>query len=313
MSNWFVIPHHAQSKRDNDYLIETLLSIHAQSIPDWCVVIVDDNSSFYDLLNIRIQDFFPKNVIDNRFHFIVNENEKGVSSARNLGVKYAHKQNANFILFQDDDDIAHPYRIEKTLCAAKQINQSDLIISTTFSGIDEKGNSVSLENFRSDMLDVAVQHSRYIPEGNNKYLDMIRHCGYIFPTSGTTVNVDLALRCPFPDFSVSEDHVTWMNMVAEGAFIKVLEDIPFKYRFKGDSEHRPETFLKEKYKNDIEGFIISMNSYIEKFGSYFNINEVIEEFLNRLNNCLSLQENYTLSDKHNFKASFFEIKSKIKE
>ncbi|WP_387492173.1 glycosyltransferase family A protein [Photorhabdus sp. RM96S] len=313
MSSWFVIPHYAKSKRDNDYLVETLFSIHAQSTPDWCVVIVDDNSSFYEQLNTRIKDYLPNDIIDNRFHFIVNEKRGEVSSARNIGVKYAHKHGANIIFFQDDDDISHPYRIEKTLCAAEQINQSDLIISTTFTGIDENGNSVSLENFRSDMLDVAVQHSRYTPEGSNKYLDMIRHCGYIFPTSGTAVNVDLALRCPFPDFSVSEDHVTWMNMVAGGAFIKVLEDIPFRYRFKGDAVHRPDTFLEEKYKNDIEGFIISMNSYIEKFGAYFNINEVIEQFLNRLNNCLSVQGNYTLSDMHNFKASFLEIKSKIKE
>nr|MCC8376676.1 glycosyltransferase family 2 protein [Photorhabdus bodei] len=198
MSSWFVIPHYAKSKRDNDYLVETLFSIHAQSTPDWCVVIVDDNSSFYEQLNTRIKDYLPNDIIDNRFHFIVNEKRGEVSSARNIGVKYAHKHGANIIFFQDDDDISHPYRIEKTLCAAEQINQSDLIISTTFTGIDENGNSVSLENFRSDMLDVAVQHSRYTPRARayfDCYSSKENSCPIIIAPTRFFKLVPLA-RCP---------------------------------------------------------------------------------------------------------------------
>jgi glycosyltransferase involved in cell wall biosynthesis len=312
MSTWFIIPHHAKSDKDLHYLSEMISSLLSQSEPDWFAVIIDDNSPVYNSIEEGIEERLPHQLVDERLHFIKNKLDRGVSSARNIGIQYASMHGAEVILFQDDDDIAHPDRVKATHKVIEDIRYEDFILSTTFTGIDYLSKPVAQAKFRTDMLDVAEQQSRYTPLGCDTYLEMIQECGYIFPTSGTAVNVGLALKYPFPKVVVSEDHITWMNMVASGAYVQILDEIPFQYRFKDNEKHRTKTFIINKFSNDIEGFVMSMQLYIDRFGRDFDIIRVIENFLLRLKNCLFLQNFRVLTKPADFQRMVVRINERLR-
>lgn len=78
------------------YLTDSLNSIYLQNIKDWECILVDDGST--DNSNEICREWVNK---DKRFHLYTQEN-KGVSSARNLGIS---KAKGKYIYFIDADDI----------------------------------------------------------------------------------------------------------------------------------------------------------------------------------------------------------------
>lgn len=89
-----VVPTHNR----RDLLIETLASVRDQTLADWELLVVDDDSSdgtaeYLDgLVDPRLRRFRPD-----------KHGER--SAARNLGLANAH---ADFIMFLDDDDLLRP-------------------------------------------------------------------------------------------------------------------------------------------------------------------------------------------------------------
>lgn len=77
------------------YLIRCLDSIHAQTYPDYEVLMINDGST--DSSSEICQQYQQK---DCRFHLLSQENH-GVSAARNHGLKFAQ---GKYILFVDSDD-----------------------------------------------------------------------------------------------------------------------------------------------------------------------------------------------------------------
>ena len=97
------------------FLEDCLNSVLAQTFTDFEIVIVNDGST--DRSAAIVEQIATK---DNRFVILHQEN-KGLSEARNTGIKAAR---GNWITFVDSDDMLAPTFLQKLLDAAKQNNAS---------------------------------------------------------------------------------------------------------------------------------------------------------------------------------------------
>jgi glycosyltransferase involved in cell wall biosynthesis len=93
-----------------DKLKRALESISDQTYTDIELIVVDDNPSedHRDMVKSLVQEISEKS--DFSVKRIVNEENQGVSSARNLGIETAE---GRYIAFLDDDDEWKPEKIEK--------------------------------------------------------------------------------------------------------------------------------------------------------------------------------------------------------
>lgn len=97
------------------FLEDCLNSVLAQTFTDFEIIAVDDGST--DNSAAIVKQFAAK---DNRIVIIHQEN-KGISEARNTGIKAAR---GNWITFVDSDDMLAPSFLQKLWDAAKQNNAS---------------------------------------------------------------------------------------------------------------------------------------------------------------------------------------------
>ncbi len=88
-----IIPNHNKAQ----YIAETLASVRAQIFQDWEAIIVDDAST--DDSVAVIEKFITG---DGRFKLIRNDECKGGSASRNIGIKNAI---GGYVMFLDSDDI----------------------------------------------------------------------------------------------------------------------------------------------------------------------------------------------------------------
>ncbi len=100
------------------YLTETLQSVMVQSYNNWECIVVDDGST--DNTHEIVDEFVKKN---NKFRYIYQQN-KGVSAARNIGIKTAK---GNFIQFLDGDDLLQPDKIKSQIEVFKKNPEVDIV------------------------------------------------------------------------------------------------------------------------------------------------------------------------------------------
>ncbi|MBE0391141.1 glycosyltransferase family 2 protein [Flavobacterium sp. PL002] len=89
-----------------EYILESLKSIQNQTFHDWECLIIDDGGTD----NTR-ELIAPILEADNRFKFYprTTKYKKGLPGSRNYGLDLAK---GDYIIFFDDDDIAHPQNLE---------------------------------------------------------------------------------------------------------------------------------------------------------------------------------------------------------
>ena len=109
-----VVPSYNRAHLLKDAIESTL----QQTYPHWEMIIVDDKST--DNTAEVAKSYAAK---DPRVKYFLNP-EKGVSSARNYGIKIAQGQ---YIAFLDDDDISLPHRFESQLKAMKKSGNGFLV------------------------------------------------------------------------------------------------------------------------------------------------------------------------------------------
>ena len=102
-----------------DYLVRCLESILSQSFIDWEMIIVDDCSP--DNSQAIIQKYQAQ---DSRIRCIINQKNKGLGGARNIGI--SHCQGA-YILFIDSDDYITDEKALEQLCAIANVHNLDVI------------------------------------------------------------------------------------------------------------------------------------------------------------------------------------------
>lgn len=98
------------------FILETLLSVKNQTFLEWECLIVDDGGT--DNTKEVIDPILEK---DNRFKFVKRPSTylKGLPGCRNYGLDLAK---GDYIIFFDDDDIAHPQNLE--LCVSELIDNT---------------------------------------------------------------------------------------------------------------------------------------------------------------------------------------------
>lgn len=96
------------------YILESLYSIQNQTFTDWECLIIDDGGSdnTHEILAPVLEQ-------DTRFQYFIRTSkyQKGLPGSRNYGLDLAH---GDYIIFFDDDDIAHPQNLE--LCVLELSN-----------------------------------------------------------------------------------------------------------------------------------------------------------------------------------------------
>ena len=102
------------------YVLNTILSIKNQTYSNLQVLLIDDHSTD-NTVNI-LDDFCKEN---SNFTLIKNP-KKGVSSARNLGIKNSL---GKYIAFIDSDDILSPFHIEHLVTIAEKYGADTAICS----------------------------------------------------------------------------------------------------------------------------------------------------------------------------------------
>ncbi|MBK7872922.1 MAG: glycosyltransferase family 2 protein [Saprospiraceae bacterium] len=106
-----------------ELLKEAIASTIKQTYSNWELIIIDDNSADHT------EDVVRKyQETDPRIKYFKNP-KKGVSSARNHGIKMAQGE---FITFLDDDDIHLPHRFESQLAAMKKSGSRFIVSGCQF-------------------------------------------------------------------------------------------------------------------------------------------------------------------------------------
>ena len=261
-----IVPCYNQAK----YLDESLQSVLNQSFTDWECIIVNDGST--DTTEVVSNDWIKK---DSRFKYIFQDNG-GLSSARNLGIKKAESE---FILPLDaDDKIGEDY-----LELAYQVFQEHKDLKVVYCEVTKFGDS--------DELWKLPEFSLY----NLSRKNMI-FCSALFRKK------DWELVGGFDVNMIHgwEDWEFWISMLKNGGLVKKIESVQFYYRVKDvsmlkamDAQKTRETeeYLSVKHADffvEQLGSFSSLlretervkNSYEEKLKSKkFVINTFIKKFL----------------------------------
>ncbi|MCP3659251.1 MAG: glycosyltransferase family 2 protein [Bacteroidetes bacterium] len=265
----FVIPHYADKNSGikENFLIDTLKGLYAQTDPDWRAIIIDDCSnheSIKDYLNKLKAENYPK------IEVIFLEKNIGPGACRNIGIQWAAENNSPFVLFNDADDISHPKRLEVTKKLFLEDRKAGLIYSM-FEMIDENNNPIPYEKISSPIRAILEMYKEYRLEGKDTWILMGTETGYFNKTSATSVLTEIALQCPFPAERASEDFHTWMRMSAAGAYYKFTESIPTKYRNLSYMKYQisrtaigPHEFNLIKARVDEDGFSKAIEIALEK-------------------------------------------------
>lgn len=97
-----------------EYILESLYSIQQQTFTDWECLIIDDGGS-----DNTQEILAPILKQDTRFQYFMRtpKYQKGLPGSRNYGLDLAQ---GDYIIFFDDDDIAHPQNLE--LCVLELSN-----------------------------------------------------------------------------------------------------------------------------------------------------------------------------------------------
>lgn len=103
-----------------NYIIKCLDSVRAQTLSDYEVILVNDGST--DNSENLITDYILQNNLS-KFRLLNKENT-GISSARNIGLSLA---NGKWILFLDSDDWIEPGCLQELLSVANK-SSTDLVI-----------------------------------------------------------------------------------------------------------------------------------------------------------------------------------------
>lgn len=240
------------------YLSETLDSVLAQTYKNWECVIVNDGSpdNTEEIAIIYTQK-------DNRIKYVWQEN-KGVSSARNLGISVS---DGEYILPLDADDIIAPTYIERALNRFCSFPETKLVYckANTFG---DKNGYWHLEDYYYDSF---IWNNCIFCTAMFRRVDYDKTVGY---------NTNM--------IHGNEDWDFWLSLLKKEDIVFRIDEVLFYYRVKENSRTTE---------------LISNDSYLEEvlMQLHDNHKDIYSQYYNRIilfhNNAMAYYENNkTLSD-----------------
>lgn len=183
-------------------LKDAIESIIAQSYPHWELIIVDDKSP--DNTAEVVKSYAEK---DPRIKYFLNP-EKGVSSARNFGIRVSQGQ---YIAFLDDDDICLPHRFESQLKAMKKSGSGFLV--SGFLSVDRESGEVLEENRLELKATCTGFPSRWMVRK-----DLLEKAGGFDQSAAPLEDIEISIRlATIETFAQHDDIVTIMYATENSA------------------------------------------------------------------------------------------------
>jgi hypothetical protein len=251
----FVMPHFGDDPESGRYFRRAFAGILAQSDSCWRLVVVDDATSRVDARDAvrEIARAYPDRVV-----VLERPVNVGQGICRNIGVSWAARHEAPFVLFHDADDVSHPRRVGATRRVFDTRPEIDSVYST-FVVIDEHDEPVPVPHLTPSIAEILASHEAPI-EGPDAWIQIGTEAGYTTLTSTVSVRTAVAYAHPFPPVRGSEDGHTWLRMSAGGANFAYVDGIPSRYRIPqhtGGSSDRARigaNYYLQKAIVDMDGF-----------------------------------------------------------
>lgn len=175
------------------------------------ILVINDGST--DGSDLFIHEIISNNKTD-RIVKIVNKENAGVSSARNLGVT---QSSGEYIAFLDSDDAWHPQKLELQVSFMKE---NKIKFSGTFSKV---------------LYDNEFEEHQLIHYSSARYKKISFYSMLIispFPTPSVIIHNSLKHELFDDGMRFSEDYDLWLRLSYQNKTIKLLE--PLTYTFKHD-------------------------------------------------------------------------------
>lgn len=225
-----------------DWLIELLDSLNAQTYPHLKLYVRDDASPNYS--PERLEAVVRERIT--AFPFVINRNEKNLGSNGTFG-ELVRDCDDPFIAFCDQDDIWLPEKLEKTMRLFLESPLNPVLVCANVSVMDGDGNQIA-----SRMEEHRKRHTFLKGEGLAPSLinrNFAMGCTMLMKR-------ETALEClPFPN-GVVHDHYLAFCAAAQGA-IDYLEEPQLRYRVYGGNQTGVMTGVATKedyFKRRIEVF-----------------------------------------------------------
>ena len=171
-----------------EYIEETIQSVLKQSYQDWEMLIIDDAS--YDATDAIVSTYTKK---DQRIQLISLDENKGVSHARNVGIKMAK---GRYIAFLDSDDLWMPEKLTEQVAFMKEGDYA--FTFSSYIVCDESNNWHS----KKISIDLEVDYETLLKKGNQ--------------IACLTVMIDKnKVDISMPNIP-HEDYATWLSITKKG-------------------------------------------------------------------------------------------------
>lgn len=254
-----------------NYLAKALKSVFNQSFSNLEIILIDDASTDS---TVKIANSFK----DRRLKIISNEQNRGVSYSRNLGIA---KARGEWIALLDSDDWYDPQRLEKLIAAVKTTN-ADLIADDLWL-IDERArqhwSTLLTESFLIQQSPITqIDAVEFVKSDRLSRIDAKRNwsLGYTKPL----IKREFLLRNQIwydENLKVGEDFTLYLECLRKQAKFYLLKQAYYYYRTRevSLSTRKPTEYLAESC-TITESFIHRQVKSLEEF---YLLNALIENLI----------------------------------
>ena len=228
-----IIPTYNSSR----FLGYSLTSILKQTYKDWEIIVVDDASQ--DDTNLIVEKFIEENNLNNRLNYCRHEKNRGVSAAKNTGIKAAKGE---LISFLDADDIWYPYKLERVINIFSKFPEIDLVCHNEF---------LSVNGAVKQKLDYSKKAARVNLRDNEQVYKKLFLVNFL-STSAVTVKKRCLERELFDEtLIVAEDYDLWLRLSRRCKFY-FHDEYLGEYRKIIDNSCSLSSDIKRMYKDAIK-------------------------------------------------------------
>lgn len=253
---------------DAKYVEQTVLSAWSQTYPCKEIIVVDDGS------NSETKDVLKK--IASQINKLITQENKGQSTARNIGIKAAKGE---FILVLDSDDYFETSFCEEAVAVLKSNNDVKIVTSYLRRFTDSK------------TIDM------FIPSGGDISNFILENCA-----SGSAMfrRADALIINGYDEFMRKgfEDWEFYIRLLANGGYAYIIPKVYLNYRIRPNST----TSRANKIKKDLLLYIYIKNQTI--FVQYYK--NFILHLLNKIDK--EEKERLKIYSKIDFKIGFYILK-----
>lgn len=193
-----------------EFILESLMSVKAQTYTEWELIVVEDGSK--DCTEEIVKEF-ASSVVNRNIQYIHHSENQGASQARNTAIKLAKGE---FLAFLDSDDIWKEYHLELS------------IRELQLSGADLAYGAMELFNHKTRKpIIVITPTEEEVADFPNSFF---KRCYVLIPTVVVKRSVFKKLGDFDQKLKIAEDYDYWLRIVEAGFKFVYMPGIHALYR-----------------------------------------------------------------------------------